>query len=416
MAIHPYTLHAYVKCPHAENKDASWDVNSILGAYSWPRNLTGKGKIAIIELGGAYVPTDMALFCSTNNVPMPTVNHVYVGDGAQTNSQDDATGEVMLDSEIAAASYSYATDLPADITYFWCTDIAPGIQAAQAAGMDVFSCSWGDDEAAWGQQAADALEGACAAAVAAGMLIFAASGDNDSSDGGTTPANVDAPASCPHVIGCGGTSKTQNAEVVWNNDPGQASGEGTGGGFSTLFPLQVWQLGVPAAPSGLGRMVPDIAANADPETGYVVVINGQSEVIGGTSAVAPLYAGLAAACGTKLGWIGPKLYQTPATFMDITSGNNGTYKARKGPDACTGLGAPNGTAFAAMLMGQAVPVPAPVPPVAPPVPPVPVPPPTPPVPTPPAPPLPKPVPAPTQAQKLLAQAIATLQELQTLLE
>src|ERR1051326_4284377 len=117
------------------------------------------------------------------------------------------------------------------------------------------------------------MERAAAAAVAAGMIVFAASGDNDSSDGGTDPANVDLPASCPHVIACGGTRKTKSDETVWNNDPGQPSGEGTGGGFSTLFrPIPSWQV---SAPHGPGRLVPDLAANADPDTGYKIVLNGE---------------------------------------------------------------------------------------------------------------------------------------------
>src|SRR5277367_5576122 len=137
------------------------------------------------------------------------------------------------------------------------------------------------------------------------MVVFAASGDNDSSDGGANSANVDLPASCPHVIGCGGTSKTATRETVWNNDPGKTNGEGTGGGYSTLFkPMPGWQIG---APNGPGRMAPDVAANADPVTGYQVVVHGQQQTFGGTSAVAPLYSGLFAALGTKLGFITPKL-------------------------------------------------------------------------------------------------------------
>ena len=98
-----------------------------------------------------------------------------------------------------------------------------------------------------------------------GMVVFAASGDNDSSDGGPGRANVDLPASAPHVIGCGGTHKPHSGEeTVWNNDPRKTTGEGTGGGYSTLFPMPSWQAG---APHGPGRLVPDVAANADPNTG-----------------------------------------------------------------------------------------------------------------------------------------------------
>lgn len=347
-------LHFYLKHPRAANPDGSWNVPELLKAYYWPTGLKGGGKIGIIELGGAYVPTDMAQFCATNNVPAPAVNHVYVGGGAQTNPQDDATGEVMLDGEIAAAAYSAATGLPAEITYFWCTDILPGVRAAHGAGMDVFSCSWGQDEATYGAGPLHEVEAAVNAAAVDGMAMFAAAGDNDSSDGGSTPANVDGPGSCPHVICCGGTSKTNTTEVVWNNNPGQTNGEGTGGGYSTVFPAETWQVGAPPAPPKLGRMVPDVSANADPETGYNIVLNGSVQTIGGTSAVAPLYAGLVAACGPKPGWIGEKIWADQTCFTDITKGDNGVYSAGPGPDPCSGIGALIAEKLAALLTGTAV--------------------------------------------------------------
>ena len=148
-------------------------------------------------------------------------------------------------------------------------------------------------------------------------------------------------------VGCGGTRKTAADETVWNNDPGNPSGSGTGGGFSTLFkPLPSWQAG---APHGPGRMVPDVAANADPVTGYQVVVHGANQVFGGTSAVAPLYAGLFAAFGTKRGFITPKLYANSVCFNDITVGDNGAYRAGVGPDPCTGLGSPIGTRLANLI-------------------------------------------------------------------
>ena len=183
-------------------------------------------------------------------------------------------------------------------------------------------------------------------ATAAGMVVFAASGDDDSSDGGPNPANVDLPSSAPHVIGCGGASKTPTTETVWNNDPGNPSGEGTGGGYSTLFPLPEWQIG---APNGPGRMAPDVSADADPNTGCNIVPHGAPVTIGGTSVVAPLYAGLFAAFGTKLGFITPQLYLNQVCFNDITQGDNGAYRAQPGPDPCSGIGSPIGTRLANLL-------------------------------------------------------------------
>jgi kumamolisin len=109
--------------------------------------------------------------------------------------------------------------------------------------------------------------------------------------------------------------------------------------------------GASAATAG-GRGVPDVAGNADPTTGYQVYADGKAQVVGGTSAVAPLWAALisrlAQATGQRFGLIQPTLYAgiTPGIdvegFNDITSGNNGAYSAGPGWDACTGLGSPEG--------------------------------------------------------------------------
>jgi hypothetical protein len=100
-----------------------------------------------------------------------------------------------------------------------------------------------------------------------------------------------------------------------------------------------WQAG---APHGPGRMVPDVAANADPNTGYEIILYGAATVVGGTSAVAPLYARLFASFGTKLGFITPELYLNSACFHDVIHGDNGAFRGRMGADPCTGLGSPLG--------------------------------------------------------------------------
>jgi kumamolisin len=172
---------------------------------------------------------------------------------------------------------------------------------------------------------------------------------------------VDFPASSPHILACGGTSlKSANgaiqSETVWNDG---AQGGAGGGGFSTQFPLPVWQASAKiVAPSGGGRGVPDVSGDADPETGYSVLVDGESMVIGGTSAVAPLWSGLIALLNEKLGkplgLLQPTLYGLPKSadaFHDITSGSNGAFSAGPGWDAASGLGTPSGENLLQALSG-----------------------------------------------------------------
>jgi len=213
------------------------------------------------------------------------------------------------------------------------------------------------------------------AAAAVGVTVCVACGDNGSTDGVTDGSDhVDFPASSPYSLACGGTSlvlsgKSISSEVVWN-DLSTGSGA-TGGGVSTTFAMPTWQSGVnvPAAGGFSGRGLPDVAGDADPATGYQVLADGSSITVGGTSAVAPLWAGLVALLNQSLsqpvGYLNPSLYQTIAleagTLNDITSGNNGDYSAGPGWDACTGWGSPNGAGLLQALAAVATPAPNPTP-------------------------------------------------------
>ncbi len=378
--IHPYFV---LRKPSDAIRPAAagaqvWEVPDLCAAYSWPTGLAGGGVIAIIEFGGGWVGSDIDAYFEKVNLPKPVVVDVLIGGGGNApNPGGDPSanpdGEVALDIEVAAASYSVATGQSATIWVYWADagdwgSMATAISAAAADGCDVCSISWGSDEANWqaagqavGADFAGRLNAAAKAAAAAGMTVFAAAGDNDSSDGGPTPANVDLPSSSPFVVGCGGTSKPHGGgeETVWNNDPGNPSGSGTGGGFSTIFtPMPPWQAG---APHGPGRMVPDVSANADPNLGYAIVVHGRTLAFAGTSAVAPLYAGLFAAFGRKLSLatsqtlVTPQLWLNQMCFTDIVTGDNGFFRARIGPDPCTGLGSPIGRKLAALFGAQSTP-------------------------------------------------------------
>ena len=200
-----------------------------------------------------------------------------------------------------------------------------------------------------------------------GITIFAASGDDGATDGDPHGnLQVDFPASCPHMTGCGGTklilsAATIKSEVAWNELSAQEGA--TGGGVSQVFPLPAWQqnANVPKAPNKqTGRGVPDVAGDADPATGYNVVVDGSGTVIGGTSAVAPLWSGLIALLNEKLGkplgFLQPTLYglpQSDGAFHDITSGSNGAFSAGPGWDAASGLGTPSGENLLEALSGNA---------------------------------------------------------------
>lgn len=344
-------IHSYIKRPRSA-PSGPWTLPNLCKAYDWPSNQPGGGIIGIIELGGGWTSSDMEQFFSSIGQPVPSITDISVSSdigNTKQNPPNDADMEVALDIQVAGAAYYLATGKPATIHVYWADDIATAVKKAADDGCAVCSISWGADEAEWGATTAQEMAEAAAYANDRGCAVFAAAGDNDSSDGGPTPANVDCPGSCPHVVCCGGTTKTPTSETVWNNNPGNADGSGTGGGYSTLFEFQSYQTSAPRSKSSFdGRMVPDVAANADPDTGYEIVCYGQVQVVGGTSAVAPLYSGFVAALGKKFGFLNPKLWGSPKAFTDITVGNNGYYDAQIGPDPCSGLG----SLIASLLAGD----------------------------------------------------------------
>jgi kumamolisin len=360
----------------------SYTALQVAKAYNFPTGVTGKGEtIGIIELGGGFTSTDLNTYFSNLKIsPAPTVVAVSV-DGGQ-NAPDGDTGgpdtEVMLDIEVAGAVAPGARI----VVYFAPNTDAGFLDAINQAAMDtvnkpsVLSISWGAPESSWTAQSLQSFNSALQSAAAVGVTVCVACGDNGSDDGvGDGQDHVDFPASSPYSLACGGTTlkisgSTIASEVVWNE---LAANEGaTGGGVSDTFPLPTWQANanVPASKNTgkSGRGLPDVSGDADPSTGYQVQVDGSSLAVGGTSAVAPLWAGLIAlfnqSQGKAVGYLNPTLYTNVAegagSFQDITSGNNGDYSAASGWDACTGWGSPNGAALLQALQGAA-PAPAPQP-------------------------------------------------------
>ncbi len=350
-----------------QQQPVSYKPQEIAQAYNFPTTVNGAGEtVAIIELGGGFSQADLNTYFAGAS---PSVTAVGVDGGSNSPGTDQgADGEVMLDVEVVGAVAPGASI----VVYFAPNTDQGFIDAVSTAVHDtthrpsVVSISWGGPEDSWTGQARMQMEQAMTEAAALGVTVTVAAGDNGSTDGvNDGKQHVDFPASAPHALACGGTSlQLQNAQItsesVWND---LASGHGAGGGGVSVdfTPPPTYQSAINPLNADTrqpGRGVPDVCGDADPETGYEVLVDGQPQVIGGTSAVAPLWAGLTAlmneALGRPAGFLQPLLYAASAQagFHDITQGDNPAYKAGPGWDACSGLGSPNGAALLQALGGK----------------------------------------------------------------
>jgi kumamolisin len=192
---------------------------------------------------------------------------------------------------------------------------------------------------------------------ALGVNVFVSSGDD-----GSNPENVlqvEYPSSDPSVIAVGGTTLTLNTNGSLKSELGWA---GSGGGKSVKFKRPAWQTGA-GVTAGTTRLVPDVAAGADPNTGALVMLGGKGQQIGGTSWAAPTWAGIATLinqarvkAGKKaLPFINPLIYplNRSTALHDVTSGSNGAYNSAPGHDLVTGLGSPDIRNLLKALLEQA---------------------------------------------------------------
>lgn len=376
---------------HKRTQPRSLRVSEIAKLYDFPDDLTGKGQcVAVIELNGldragratdtGYDVADLKTFFAANGIAMPDIISVGVdGGGNLPGKPEGGDDEVTLDIEVAGAiapGARYAV-------YFAPNTTNGFIDAVKAAVHDkqrkpsVVAISWGgteDPKGNFSKQFLEGLDEAFRDAALLGVTVCVAAGDDGAADMSPNEwdgvAHVDFPASSPYALSCGGTRLIGSdgviaQETVWNDG---IEGGASGGGVSNFFLRPAYQANasVPASPKGKrGRGVPDVAGNADPETGYAIFLKGRNEVIGGTSAVAPLMAGLIALINEQLskktpksaGFINELLYSPKgsSTFRDILSGDNdiygklGKYRAGIGWDACSGLGVANGTALMKFL-------------------------------------------------------------------
>lgn len=367
------------KQPKQPAQPTSYTPPQVAQLYNFPTGLDGTGEcIGILEFGGGYTTTNLNTYFQQLGIATPSVTAVSV-DGFTNQpapGQDSPDTEVMLDIEVCGSVAPGAS-----IAVYFSTFTEQGwVDAITTAVNDsvhkpsVISISWGfaEGQQIWSSAAVQAVNESFQAAAAMGVTVCCAAGDDgsrDQVDDGL--AHCDFPASSDFVLACGGTSIQSSgskitSETVWNDGVNGGAG---GGGISDMINLPTWQANAHVPPSvnpggRIGRGVPDVAGNADPETGYQILADGQPGTVGGTSAVAPLWAALIARInqklGTPVGFLNPLLYSQLAAandLNDITTGNNditgqiGGYSAGPGWDACTGWGSPNGTAIANSLAG-----------------------------------------------------------------
>ncbi len=373
--------------------------------YNFPTQLDGAGQcIGLIELntlnqsnqrGTGYSTSDLEAYFAKLRLPMPKITPVGVSGGANLPGiEPNSDVEVMLDIEVAGAIAPGAS-----IAVYFAPNTGKGfVDVLSAAVHDsvrkpsVISISWGgpEDIPYTTKQQRDSLEQILQDASRLGITVCCSAGDDGSPDLPLVDSqgqmlrdgkpHVDFPASSPFALACGGTTLTASngsiaSEVVWNEgDPTGPKDRhprgSTGGGVSNVFKIPSYQSGVTVSksPTGFaGRGSPDVSGNADSATGYLVKLAKIPQLVpvGGTSAVAPLWAGLIALINQRLtaqgkqsvGLPHPHLYQTPGAFRDITSGNNDVgrtlheYSASQGWDPCTGLGTPDGTRVMTALGG-----------------------------------------------------------------
>jgi kumamolisin len=366
---------------------ASWYTSAQLAShYSFPAGDGSGQAVGLLEFGGGYFPDDLESFCQLANISEPTVIPIST-DGTSTSAKDGAEGEVMLDIEVIAGVCPKSTIA----VYFaqftekgWITAIDKATQDRQN-NPGVISASWGNPESVyiWSKSAMTAINETLKEAALLGVTVCIAAGDDGSSDADTKDglAHVDFPSSSPYALAVGGTTipkkGVQQPDIVWFEGSGMRNQKdpsgSTGGGVSAVFPRPSWQSAINIAsvnPGAItGRVIPDIAANADwVASPYLLVVDGGAQGNGGTSAATPLVASLITLINATLkapnrtGYLAPVLYQAnpgaaagitigAACCTDVTSGDNktataGGYSAGVGYDAVSGWGTPVGTELA----------------------------------------------------------------------
>jgi kumamolisin len=282
----------------------------------------------------------------------PATPTVRTADGGTTDLSGQ--GEVELDIEVVQALAPGA-----NIKVYEAPNSDAGETAVYSAlvsdDVPVVSISWGIYESGETSSNRTALNTDFQEAAAQGQSVFAASGDSGSDDAGDGGTSVDFPASDPYVTGTGGTTLTTSSGT-WSKE---TAWSGSGGGVSSIFSRPSYQTS--SINSSSYRGVPDVAADANPSSGWAIYSAGAWAEYGGTSAAAPNWAAFTAVLddeadatgGYELGYANSTIYALATSssyssaFHDVTSGNNGDYSAATGYDKVTGWGSYNGAKFIA---------------------------------------------------------------------
>jgi kumamolisin len=367
--------------------------NDVAEVYRFPRHVNGARQcVGVIELGGGYHWNDLERFFSSLKLPVPKITDVSVGGAKNAPAEDSvlhafmtalnagenpakgASPEARRSAELAQATAESTMDIElagafapgAHIVVYFAPNNEQGIYHALTTALadktrrpSVLSLSWGEPEPNVSPKYAILIDSVLRNLASVGVTVCVSSGDFGAHNGMPGKPSVNFPASSPYALGCGGTTLRVSrneieSEVVWNSVFYGMRGA-TGGGVSQMFPKPFWQddFDLPRRPSKVGgRGVPDVAGVADPETGCRIVVGRVDSVSAGTSAVAPLWAGLVArlnhAIGAPCGYLNSILYRlmtqanTEGILRSITQGENGVYHAGPRWNACTGLGSPQG--------------------------------------------------------------------------
>jgi subtilase family serine protease len=300
--------------------------------------------IGIIAEGDVTQPViDLATFESNNRLPTVPVSVIKVGTPSADTS---ANTEWSLDSQTIVGMSGGVRQLNFYVapSFAW-SDMALAINRAVSDNTArVINMSIGGCEN-WAPTAL--IDTLFQLAVAQGQTFSVSSGDSGSVAYGCSGTSVQYPASSPYVVSVGGTSLYTNGNGSY---AGETAWSDSGGGSSGFEPIPSWQSKVSALKGRSFRGLPDLAFDADPNSGAQIVVGGQFVTVGGTSLSAPLFSAtwarlLSGSCATNLGFAAPTIYSAQSTagsiFRDVTYGSNGAYSAGSGWDFVTGWGSPN---------------------------------------------------------------------------